>query len=205
MDPKELIKCINASCKKSISSAFNLSLCSHNHNFIHFVIDGTYFAVNKHELVKVLKWFDDFWLFLEIKFNLPKKRVKRNKEIQIQISLSVFHGVESDDKKQQLFRAEWDDYDNLDEKHAQPHWHITANQAIDNTFEKYLDNDFEESDFLITGNKKQKILDVSELHFAMSGNWQNNEKHVHEIENEQQVVNWLQGMLAHVRIELESL
>ena len=205
MNPKELIKCINASCKKSISPAFNLSQCNNNHNFIHYVIDGNSYAVNKQELVKVLKWFDDFWLFIEIKFSLPGKKDVRKKDMQINISVSVFHGEDSDNKKYQLFRAEWDDYDNLDEEHAQPHWHIISIQKNENIFEKYSDDKVEEYDFSRTEKKNKRMFDISKIHFAMNGNWQNDGTYIHRMKSEQQIVNWLQGMLSHLWSELESL
>ena len=198
MNPRKLIDAINSSCKKSIDSAFNLSLHNRcNHNLLHFIIDGTSYAVNKHELVKVLKWFDDFWLFLEIKFELQSHTF---------ISLSVFQGKDFDSKKYQLFRAEWDDYDNSDEKHAQPHWHISSNQTIENTFIEYADI-LEKQDFLHEfESEKQKMIDVKRIHFAMNGDWQRiGGTHIHKMENEQQIVRWLQGMLNHLRAELESV
>jgi hypothetical protein len=201
MNPKELIDSINKNCKKSINPAFNLSIHNTDYNFIHFTIGGTSSAVNRDELVKVLNWFDNFWLFLEIKFI----KVEIKKEPQINISLSVFQGDDSNDKKYQLFRAEWDDYNNPEEKHAQPHWHITSSQALENTFEEYA-NIFNESEFVKEFEKeKQNVLDVKRIHFAINGDWQNGKNHIHKIEDEKQVVKWLQGMLSHLRTELESL
>jgi hypothetical protein len=201
MNPKKLIDCINKNCKKSIHPKFNLSLYNHNYNLIHFIIDGTSDAVNRGELVKVLNWFDNFWLFLEIKFI----SVTIKEESQISISLSVFQGNDFDNKKYQLFRAEWDDYNNPEEKHAQPHWHITSSQAIESIFEEHADV-FNESEFLQEFEKeKQKVLDVKKIHFAMNGDWQNGKNCIHGIEDEQQVVRWLQGMLNYLRTELEDL
>jgi len=202
MNPKELIKNINASCRKSISSAFNLSLCDRNRNanWIHYILEGTSSAVNKQDTVRVLNWFDDFWLFFEIKFFLSKKRnVKDN--IQIIISLSVFQGNDSDSEKYQLFRGEWDDYNTSDEKHAQPHWHISSRQEIDTTFNEFGDGFGDQ----VFKREKLKMIDVKRIHFAMNADWQSNGKHVHTMENEQQVVDWLQGMLAYIRNELENI
>lgn len=201
MNTKELIDCINKKCKKSINSAFNLSIINKDYNFIHYTIDGTSSAVNRDELVKVLNWFDKFWLFIEIKFI----KVDINKEPQIKISLSVFQENDSENKKYQLFRAEWDDYNNPEEKHAQPHWHITSSQAIESIFEEHA-NIFDESEFFRELRKeKQKILDVKGIHFAMNGDWQNSRGYIHKLKDEQQVVNWLQGMLSYLRTELENL
>jgi hypothetical protein len=39
----------------------------------------------------------------------------------------------------------------------------------------------------------------------MNGDWQNSKGYIHKIENEQQVVRWLQGVLSYLRTELEGL
>jgi len=202
MNIKKFIDCINENCKKSINSKFNLSLSDRNYNLFHYAIDGTSDAVNKDELVKVLNWFDNYWLFFEIKF----VKIGKKEKPQINISLSVFQGNDFDNNKYQLFRAEWDDYNNHNEKHAQPHWHITSSQAIESIFETHADV-FSESEFLQEfGKEKQKVLDVKRIHFAMNGDWQHNSgNYIHKIEDEQQVVRWLQGMLDYLRTELENL
>jgi hypothetical protein len=210
MDTRKLIEQINENCRKSVCPSFNLSLLDNQHNSCCWIINGTSQAVNRfdypQESVQVLKWFDDFWLFLAIKFFTTKKVV--NKKLQTQtdtvISLSIFQGTDNDNGKYQLFRAEWDDYNNSEEKHAQPHWHITSSQAIENTFAKYAD-DFDKQDFLqLLESEKQKVFDVKKIHFAMNGNWKSNDNHIHEIKDEQQIVRWLQGMLSHLRTELEG-
>jgi hypothetical protein len=102
-----------------------------------------------------------------------------------------------------LFRAEWDDYNNPNEQHAQPHWHITSNQAMENTFLRYADS-FDKQDFLqLLETEKQSVFDVKTIHFAMNGDWYNKETHIHRLEDEQQIATWLQGLLAHLRTELE--
>jgi hypothetical protein len=206
MKPEKLIETINKSCKNSISNAFNLA----RNNAFHYIIEGTSSAINRFELplesVKVLKWFDNFWLFLEIKFLVEKKKVERKiiPQTSTLISLSVFQGQDTDNEKHQLFRAEWDDYNNPDEKHAQPHWHITSNQSIKNTLYKYTDA-YDKQGFLqLLESEKQNVFDVKKIHFAMNGNWQAGTNHIHRINDEQQIVNWLQGLFAHIRIELES-
>jgi hypothetical protein len=206
MKPKKLIEDINKSCKISINKAFHLKI----DNASRYIIEGTSLAVNRFETppeyVKVLKWFDDFWLFLEITFHMGNKEVKRKITLQTNtfISLSVFRGQDTDNEKYQLFRAEWYDYNNPGEKHAQPHWHITSSQAIENTFNKYADA-FDKQDFLqLLESEKRNVFDVKKIHFAMNGNWQAGSNHIHQIADEQQIVNWLQGLLAHIRTELGS-
>src|SRR3989339_1805130 len=61
---------------------------------------------NSRDKVTVIKWFNDFWLFVEIKFILSEVG-----NLIPFFSLSVFQGDRSDKVKNQLFRAEWDSYD----------------------------------------------------------------------------------------------
>ena len=214
MEPQKLINSINCSFRTFGRHSFRL--IPSRHDGLCYIIEGTSSALNRFpnesEEVKVIEWFNDFWLFFSIKFKKigtdEKRKVERKKESQINthISLSIFQGDETDDKKCQLFRAEWDDYNNnSDEKHAQPHWHITSSQAIESTMEKYA-NVFEMHDFIeILEEEKRKVFDVKKIHFAMNGNWHNDGHHIHKVEQEQQIVKWLQGMLSHLRTELESL
>ncbi|MDO8929762.1 MAG: hypothetical protein Q7W54_12350, partial [Bacteroidota bacterium] len=120
------------------------------------------------------------------------------------ISLSVYEGEESDDQKVQLFRAEWDDLNNPDEKHSQPHWHITSSQAIERTFEEYSHH-FDNGNFIsFLEEEKSKLFDVKKIHFAMNGNWHVNQTHIHRINSSEQVAKWLKGLLSHIRLELEA-
>ncbi len=86
MDINNFINCINKNCKKSINPMFNIELHNSNYNIFHFIINGTSFAVNKDELIKVLNWFDNFWLFLEIKFHskeiVKDKKVSKKNELE---------------------------------------------------------------------------------------------------------------------------
>jgi hypothetical protein len=210
IDPQKLIDTINSSCKPLLGQSFALTKKRQGNNFFLYRINGTSDALNKFDnpadIVKVLKWFNDFWVFLEIKFTIEEKKVinKRTNEIYVCFSLSIFQGENSDNKKYQLFRAEWDDYNNTEEKHSQPHWHITSNQALEKTIEEYAD--IFDNRYLISllDEERNKVFDVKRIHFAMNGNWQNDETHIHKMENEQQIAKWLQGMLNHLRIELDS-
>jgi hypothetical protein len=199
----KLINYIRIYFRENIDPEFDLILHSRNHNSSCFRINGTFYAIKKKKKVNVLRWFKKFWLFLEITFETELK-INGNKtepQINTKISLSVFQGDDSDIRKCQLFRAEWDDY-NSEEKHSQPHWHITSSQALEKTLEEYADV-FDEPEFLKEFEKeKEKVFDVKKIHFTMNGNWQNKGKHVHKIENEQQVVKWLQGMLNYLETEL---
>jgi hypothetical protein len=208
MNPDNLIDQINKACKKSISNDFRLIIKDNFHNVRRFVIEGKSIAINRFDIpqesVNVLKWFNDMWLYLEVKFKAEQKKI--NKKVFIQenysVSLSVYQGHDLDKQKYQLFRAEWDDF-NHEEKHAQPHWHITSNQALESSFIKYSET-FEKQDYIeLLKSEKQKICEVRNLHFAMNGNWQNNLTHIHRIESEKQLVDWILGLLSHIRTELE--
>lgn len=209
IDPQLLIKKINDGCKNIFYNNFELKPFTGHYNSTFYRLEGTSSALNRFEIpyepVKVLHWFDSFWLFIEIKFIRSEIVQNRKKISQIHtyISLSGFHGEETDSMKYQLFRAEWDDYFNSKEKHSQPHWHITSNQAIERTFEEYS-NYFDNGDFIsLLQQEKKKIFDVNKIHFAINGNWQNGETHIHKIDNEDKIVKWLQGLLLHLRTELE--
>ena len=206
MNPKILIDSIVKNLRLFIGNTFGII----QRSAFHYIIKGESSALNRfdnpQELVSVLKWFNDFWVFLEIKFKKEEKiGSKKESLINTCISLSVFQGEDGDKEKNQLFRAEWDDYNNSDENHAQPHWHITSSQAIENTFAKYADA-FDKQDFIeLLESEKQKVLDVKKIHFAMSADWQaKNGEHLHKMEDEQQIVNWLQGMLTYLRFELAN-
>ncbi|MDR2652442.1 MAG: hypothetical protein LBC68_09050 [Prevotellaceae bacterium] len=209
MNPEKIKESVNKGCKNFFDKRFELTKCETPNNRRLYVIKGTSWAVNRFDIpqesVQVLNWFDDFWLYLEIKFSTNTETIRKNvKTFDIHISLSVFQGEDNDNEKYQLFRAEWADYNNPDEKRAQPHWHITSSQAIENTFYKYA-NSFVRDDFIqLLENEKQKVFDVKKIHFAMNGNWANNNMYIHKITDEQQVAKWLQGVLSHLRYELGS-
>lgn len=203
-----IIEKINKECKILFFEPFRLISLSGHHNIYLYRIEGNSLALNRYDLepVKVLKWFDKFWIFIEIKFILEKIKItnKVSHIIHTNISLSVYEGEDYDERKIQLFRAEWDDMNNINEKHSQPHWHITSSQAIEKTFEEYSNN-FDNGDFIsLLEKEKEKLFDVKQIHFAMNGNWQNNQPHIHKITDSDQVAKWLKGLLSHIRLELEE-
>jgi len=109
----------------------------------------------------------------------------------------------TDNTKHQLFRAEWDDFNNENEQHPQPHWHITSNQAIEKTFEEIANMDDSDTFVSLLKDEKSKIIDVNKIHFAMNGNWMDKGTHIHSLNDETQIVNWFQGLLAHLKLQLE--
>lgn len=195
LDKQSVIKKINTACRFFFNeSLFFLHRCSANR----FIITGDKKSKarnnnsNQSEEVNVIKWFDDFWVYIEIEFV----------DHTTFISLSVFQGEENDNIKHQLFRAEWDDYNNNEEKHPQPHWHITSNQAIEKTFEEIARIEDSDTFANLLIEEKSKIININKIHFAMIGNWINNETHIHSINSEEKVIKWFQGLLSHLKEEL---
>lgn len=199
LDPTSVIKIINKSCAPFFNeggSTFSLVLSAANS----FKIQGNSSSSkainnrnNDREEVTVIKWFDDYWVYVDITFI----------ENQTFISLSVFQGEAGNKNKHQLFRAEWDDYDNDDEIHPQPHWHITANQVIEKAFEEFAD-DADIGGFVdLFREDKGNIVDINKMHFAMCGNWINDETHTHRLDDVEKIKKWFQGLLDHLRGQLE--
>lgn len=198
LDPEQLINLINRDCRSYFpNSYFKLYLFSRSFSSFFYRLEGTSYALNRyennHEKIKVLHWFEDFWLFIELKF------IEKNTFI----SLSIFQGNDQDEIKYQLFRAEWDDHNNLEEKHPQPHWHITSYYAMEESFKDFSDSFDEGNSFLTFEVVKSEIVDIKRMHFAMNGNWQNNDNHTHKIDDNIKIVRWFQGVLNHLKIELE--
>lgn len=122
------------------------------------------------------------------------------------ISISVFQGKTADSRKNQLFRAEWDDFNKDDETRPQPHWHITRDKANYENFSELINsaNENEKSSFELFEMSNAEIYDTKKIHFAMSSNWQNQEHFVYKIDDALKVVNWLEGLLEHIKFELQN-
>jgi len=156
---------------------------------------------NSNEEINVVKWFDDFWVYLE----LNVKPINRT-NINTSITLSVFQGDSQDNIKYQLFRAEWDTY-NDNKIHPQPHWHFYSNSVVDNIALQFVDIvDKEKSDFLsMLSSEKPKCIEINKMHFAMRALWDINPEsgHIHKITQETDFINWYKGLLSHIKTQLE--
>lgn len=150
---------------------------------------------NHSEEVTVIKWFSDYWVLIDIRF-------ENNNTL---ISISIFQGEQGDNRKHQLFRAEWDDYNDINERHPQPHWHISANQTIEKTFIELANMDDKDNFVNLLQEEKSKIVDVNKIHFAMNGNWIVNKGHVNRIDENSQIVDWFQGLFACLKVQLEYI
>lgn len=203
----KIIPKLNQIGKNYIDDTFNLI---QKETFV-FVINGNNISIavnqkkNDSRTVNVLNWFNEFWLYIEIRF-VPNGIKKKRKIPNIFFSLSIFQGKVSDEIKVQLFRAEWDNYEELSEKHPQPHWHLYSQRDIediskgfdeiiesaDDNFEKYIESE-------------KKVVDIDRFHFAMNGQWSESKTDVHKIEIDSNLTDWFEGVLNHIKKELEYI
>lgn len=160
---------------------------------------------NQKILVNVINWFDDVWVYIEIKFvPNPQKRTFPN----TYFSLSVFQGSVDDYEKTQLFRAEWDNYPENNNWHSQPHWHIYPHKykmKVHQDFEYFLELSEKDNDFHSFKNCDKDLVEINKFHFAMSGQWSRNEPDIHTIEKISDLTNWFSGLLNHLKKELKYL
>ena len=226
-DPIKVTKEISRSCKNYFSeSSFRL----HQKSYNRFIISGDSLskAINNYknirEEVNVIKWFDDFWLYVEINFmkveietklreginkkdylnRLSESLLKIEKDyFETTITLSVFQGDAADDNKGQLFRAEWDNRLN-NGTHPQPHWHICPDFRFIKSFEDLVKTIDEGTGFAdIIDQEKSKCIDLSRIHFAMNGQWSTKGEHFHRIRDEDTIKYWFQGLLDHIKSQLK--
>lgn len=196
-EKRKFIEIINKNCQPFfMESSFHFELSKANR----FELKGnnTSTAINNYknhgEEVFVIKWVLDYWVYAEIRFE----------NTNTFITISIFQGDASDPKKNQLFRAEWDDYNNPEETHPQPHWHITSNLAIEKTFAELV-QDEDDGGFaaMVLNEEKSKIIDINKIHFPMNGNWINNGGHIHLIDNDEKIIKWFQGFFSSMKHQLE--
>ena len=204
---ESIIDALNKSCGKYFTeSTFVLTKKSFNR----YVVSGNSCSKalnnynNESQEVTVVKWFNDFWIYVDIKFRFKDKGASTAFP-DIFISLSIFQGNPADSKKNQLFRAEWDNYRNPDEHHPQPHWHVYPTQYDHQSFGDLLKTlkDDEDSFTALLDDTKSKFIDIKRIHFAMNGQWSSQGSHVHEINNEETIINWFYGVLGCIKAQLE--
>ncbi len=178
-----------------IISGANLSLAINNRK-------------NEDQQIKVLNLRDDFWVYIGIEFIYKKKKKKEFPNIFF--SLSVFQGDFKDNYKTQLFRAEWDNFENFPENHAQPHWHIYPHKYTKKThddFEDFIELQETDKDFntFVNNDTTKKIVDLKKFHFAMNGQWSEKKTDVHKISEENELIDWFSGILSHIKKELKYI
>lgn len=173
-----------------------------------YILDGSSDALNRfdeHEIVRVHPLFDDFWIHINLTFRREEKW-KRTSSFQPFMSVSFFYGKADDPEKTQLFRAEWDSYQNGN-VHPQPHWHITSNQSIERTFKDIADSISDEGDIFIDMLKEEKRvgLNIEKMHFAMSGKWTTDGNLVQDMDSPETLALWLKNLIYHVKDELKYI
>jgi hypothetical protein len=149
--------------------------------------------------VKVLRWFDDFWIFMNIWFVLRK-----NQFPQTFLTISIFQGEEDDSRKNQLFRAEWDNHEN-NVFHPQPHWQIYPNKyhhRVYDDFEAFNDmkNEGYEAKMEV---ESDKLIDLRKIHFAMNAEWSKKQGAIHTLSDIDVLTNWIQGLFIDIKYQLK--
>ena len=155
--------------------------------------------------IKVINWFDDIWIYIEIKFIPNTQNILFPNTF---FSLSVFQGTVDDNEKTQLFRAEWDNYLKKDNIHSQPHWHIYPHKYETKThqdFEDFIKYTEKDDDFLSYKNNDKHLVEINKFHFAMNGQWSQNMSDIHSITEMNDLTNWFSGLLNHIKRELEYI
>lgn len=206
LNPIDIIQAINKALQPFLingtSDSFVLTQYKNSNVFRLKITQNSSDAFNDYgnggDIVKVIKWFSDYWLFVDITFQHPKGII---------VSLSIFQGGEDISQKNQLFRAEWDDYEDGLNAHAQPHWHFLTNKSVENTVNTWVEMvpDARETFEQVLNEEKSKIIDLSQFHFAMNGDWWNTYSHVHLINEETKLEKWFGGLLAYLKEELEYI
>ncbi len=194
-----------------------------------FVISGNELspAFNNHngvfENINTLKWFNNFWIYIEINFEpipleskFPRDYNKKkyfelqdsnylkikNQYYNVKVSISVFQGGYQANEKKQLFRAEWDNFDD-NKIHPQPHWHIYPKENLISGEDDIIDFDISEKDDFLEDTSLKKI-DLKRMHFAMNGQWSHNGTQIHRINDSKVLVNWFVGALGHIKEQLKE-
>lgn len=203
---QNIIKSINRALEpffiKNVGGQFSLSSYKSPNIFRLYVKDNSSIAYNSYgnegEEVNVIKWFNDYWLFIDITFQQNKSVI---------ISLSVFQGEYDNPDKNHLFRAEWDDYNDGTNSHPQPHWHFLTNKSIENSVSNFSELIAEEKDTfsMLLSEEKEKTVDLANFHFAMNGDWNNTSIYIHPINDEIKLAKWFGGLLAYLKTELEYI
>lgn len=213
-DYNSLILDLNEKCKLIVGNDFQLKQYrSDSHKLLIFNNTGSFKAINRLDgntdsEVDVFHWFSNYYLYVEVKFvfdnRVPKGKRKADIVItQCSISISVFKSLSK--KIIQLFRAEWDEYDNEQACHPQPHWHITSDTSVANTFNEYAKEFGEDGFMALLEPEKEQIASLKKFHFAMKGKWEDDMTHSTSIESSKQVSNWFSGLLNSIRTELEYI
>lgn len=186
---------------------------SDGHNLKIYHNNGSETAINRLDggndsQVTVHNWFNNYYIYIEVKFIFKPTKLAGTKKLtiiidQCSISISIFKKIYN--KIVQLFRAEWDEYSEKQDSHPQPHWHITSDTSVANTFNEYAEQFGEEGFMNILRPEKEQISSLKKFHFAMKGKWEEDKTHSTKIVSNEQVSQWMEGLLSSIRAELEYI
>mgnify|MGYP007069892534 CR=1 FL=1 len=172
-----------------------------------WVSDGDSFAINKFDIpperVHVKKWYDNYWIYIRLNVRMIE-RTKKATHYALFVSISFFEGQYNEEVKNQLFRAEWDNYITDNQNiHPQPHWHITPNQSL-----IYKLDEITSIDPLIVDmfkDENHNSLNIHNMHFAMCGDWIKTGNMQNELSVVDDVINWCKNVFIHVKKELDYI
>lgn len=160
-------------------------------------------AICREETVKVAKWVEGFWIYIEIEF----RRNENNNDYYIFFSLLVYRGESEDPIKIPLFRAEWDNYPDNNE-HPQPHWHFYEKSGLEHSASSFLElieNEDNRGFAAILDEDNSQNVDMTKMHFAMNAAWENNNGHIHKANDTNTFIQWFVGLIGHIKHQLEYI
>ena len=178
-------------------SKVNNNICLIDDYNVKNLAEIIFYKKNERKDVKVLKWLNQFLLFIEIEAKLDPINIKKTVFPYFFISIVIFNELSESKHHFPLFRAEWDNYGNTSEEHSQPHWHIADSFQIPDNFINTKQESIDE-----VQSQSQKTSNIYKFHFAMNVEWANNGTDVHKLDNEEQLYNWFKGILTHIKKEL---
>lgn len=152
-----------------------------------------------------------YWLAASLEFVFENKMHRL-----LSVSLLIFEGEATDDRKSALLRAEWARLDkNSRVSHAQPHWHVYPSrinrEVYDDRTEFKLKTDIQafvpEAPAFESSNELDLEWDRAEkFHFAMASRWHIDGKDAHQEEMQvDRLLKWLDGCIRYTRGQLEFL
>jgi hypothetical protein len=181
---------------------------------------------NRHNVVPLLATKSDtYWINISLTF-LPifgKSQQKINPQSFqfLSISIRVFEErLMTDEKKQLLFRAEWDTLAKQNNhaqpryNHAQPHWHVYKSFQIrdltpqTSDFESLIQpndvKDFGKETNNSLDNQDENDWDSStKFHFAMSSQWHDGGTHKVVLDQEKLLYSWLVECVKYIKEQLQ--
>ena len=146
--------------------------------------------------VKATHWFDSFWFYINIKI------LKDGDNATELPFASVSFLEEQDTDIKQLFRADWDNYQQ--NEHPQPHWHLYSLEDRQSFESLESDDVFDDDNPFAELEGELDAVDIPKMHFAMAGNWDEGDRTdmIKRFKTEEILAQWLNRLFDHVRREL---